>query len=1834
MTRLLILTMGVASLFAAGVPATAEPSGSTLVVHLQRAADGTPVPGVTVLVGEQRATSDFTGVARFPYLEQAPTDIAVHDLGFHFVDRALAAEEQQSGLVTVQLEPMTWAEVTIHTAVAEVGDAVAGAHIVLERTTGAYTPVVIEAWTALDGTFCVNDVPVGEYALRVDAPGCQPHETQITLEAGPRTLELALQPDLGGVSVSGALVDAWTGKAVSGATVRAAHTSQGETIAVLTQTVAGADGRFTLAGIPAGLRRFAGPEGVMRPAGARFVVWVSAEGYLDGFYPVDVGRRGAANLRALLWPALPVLEEREPNNTLAEAQPTPPTTTLRTHIKQPADRDVFRLTLPVDGELQVHIEGVPISLELFLFETRRGQQVARTAQHPNVTYDWRVDLRAGEYALRVEAWGRQQSSPAPFELPIAFRPAIDAHEPNDNTAVAAGELLGARWHGFLFTHGEVDYQRFRAARAGSGQLTVSALPIGMEAFVLDDEEAVHGRQAVHPKNALVCPFRFDAATAFYTRLEHWGRTHYTLAPYEGGLDYVPGDAGEEGRRNETLEQAVPIEPAGIVSGTLNPIGDRDWHRLEVSEAGVLHVRVSAIPIGVALCVTDAAGAVVGQHAVHPNQVNELKVSLRQRGTYHVECEHWGRQMWSASPYLLRTAFYPNDLRDRRDNGEARRATPITPATDLIGDIGFVGDRDYYQVHFPRRGVWRVEMKPTSLGLEASIWDPNGERIARHVVHPKQNLRLDGHIKAIGWQTLQIEHWGNQAWARDPYRVEQTIWLEDPYEPNDAQGEATQLVLNTAVSGSLLPIGDQDFHRVYVPRPGRYQLNITPLPIGMQAFVLDALGTVVKRHAVHPNQPLHLEFTTEAPGHYWVRLEHWGRNDWSPVHYVLRVQSADTPVATPEARLEVRQSSQSHRQVTFVPEAASVDNPVSACEIDFDGDGQFDWRSGTPDIVTHTYERGGWITAMLRVTAANGAQAYDYAIFNTRDLSDEQQLQVEFIKPAPQAVLDAPFDVEVLAWRPDGGSTGSVRLEIDGEPVTRWVTEPYATTLRPDSWAGRTVTLAAVVDGSAGARAEIPLTMAPLVNLLPPNDALLTSPQVTFQWDTPDETSSDVEVTGPDGDVHTFTGEAGTRHVVSAEGLEQDREYTWVARSGDLASAPRRFRLVRGIEFVERAYQFQIERDYDQQRAIRVVNQSEAPETLKLHVDSAQDTLLAGFVGEGSPDKVIELEPGEHREVLLVFAAQDALAEHFRFPITLESVGSAGGDVHTDVAEVAVDVRMPDVKFALTPLGQDPGTLVYEIELHNQGDKVTDFTARLDEAVRDQAYIAPTVEHVSLERGGRLRFQVVPVLSEAFTGFDATLTVRGVHVQQELPLSFQLPEGRRVFLATVDVTTESKSDAWYCTNKPSIGSRVTLTALGRPRRPPVPGLTGPLSASRDPAHIKYMYDELRDIIKHLRLNPKIENAMLAILDTFIWEEDGVYRGDPRAALDAIRSMLREAAFSELSQRERFLAQTKNTNGLRQVLDTLRCPDMRYWGSVGGSIAASLGDFVQVDQARAAEIQRLVGDWEDVARTIKQEMMNIGSTRAIQSTDDLARHHQHLTNIAQRAESLAQRALSSLPHDSRLCREVLDYHARIKSRLYRTKSLVEKIDAYKKKFEQFRRGASGPDALTRGRVPLGPKWLARLDKIGTGLTCLSFVTGLIDRYEQLSQRESISEAEAWIVAGLQAATYTAVTSNPTGAVIDLATTAQTLAREHVLGEKGASEQGLDALIDVGFDWALYGTKLLREDQGAATAVTMRRLSDLLDRINERLATSTDEAEQEHYRKMRDYVQRLLQEKEDDP
>ena len=1012
-----------------GADVHADAPVQTFQVVLRRRADQGPLLGLTVHIDERPAVTDGSGLAQLRYQGEPPRRIRIADLDHLEVDRDLTADEVRAGYALLELAPVERADLVLR-ATTRGGDAVAGARVRLVRE--AWPPVTLLATTDFDGELAVRDLPAGHYTLDISAPGCAPFRATPEIAPGGPALACALEVTPRDVTVRGQILDAWTGRPVAGATVELVHGARADDPAVA-RAISGATGELAVAGPFGGLRRV----GPTWPIARRALARLAAPGYLDRYAAVEPdGPRTVAQL----WPAVPVIAEREPNDAPDAPQVIPPTTTVRLELAPRGDVDGFLLPVPTDGILRIHTPAVPIALWMRVRDSARDTLVAESGFAASTARDWDVALRAGTYLLQIEHWGRSEVTTAPIELPIEQLPATDAFERNDLAANAADVAPGERWCGTLFPADDRDCLRFVAATPGVARIRWSALPIGVWSRLRTDALALVAETGAQAGKECRIDAALAASGAYHIESEPWGRSSSSLDPYAASLELVGADPFESPVRNDTPSAATPIDTGTLVAATLNPVPDIDVYRVDTPISGELHVRVSALPIATWTRVLDSAGITIAEAGAAIDRSIDLRVSLPRRGRYYIQVEHWGRSAWSSAVYLLRTAFYPNDRLDYRDNGSAATASRIAPDAPVEGRLAVVGDLDHYRLHAPARGILRVAGTQSSIPRWLRVRDPGLVVIAELGAHANRPVELVSPIRHDGWQTLEIEHWGRSAIARDTYRLHPTLELEDPAEDNDVPAHATPLPARTSVAASLLPAGDIDCYRYVAVRKGPQRLTATAIELARWARVFDALGRLVAETGAQPSQALLLEWEAPAPGAFVIQLEHWGRSAWSAQHHKVHAGPAGDPTP-PTASLSATPDPTDPLTWTFAL-GAEGPSPIARFELDLGGKGEAVARDPNAAPIRHRFARAGWVTATLRVTDVAGASGVDFARFHVRDPRAElAAIQAELVRPRSGIPIGETLEIEAVAARADGSSPGPLVLRAAGAVVARWAAEP-------------------------------------------------------------------------------------------------------------------------------------------------------------------------------------------------------------------------------------------------------------------------------------------------------------------------------------------------------------------------------------------------------------------------------------------------------------------------------------------------------------------------------------------------------------------------------------------------------------------------------------------------------------------------------------------------------------------------------------------------------------------------------------------------------------------------
>ena len=353
--------------------------------------------------------------------------------------------------------------------------------------------------------------------------------------------------------------------------------------------------------------------------------------------------------------------------------------------------------------------------------------------------------------------------------------------------------------------------------------------------------------------------------------------------------------------------------------------------------------------------------------------------------------------------------------------------------------------------------------------------------------------------------------------------------------------------------------------------------------------------------------------------------------------------------------------------------------------------------------------------------------------------------------------------------------------------------------------------------------EIVVVSNPVISeLLPSQGTRLGSCDVLFTWKTLVNSTTVVYLKSEDEPHYgVYLGDPGLYHAVTVYGLERNKQYNYYVMSnstcGSSSSEVRTFFIDNGISFRQRTYSFSIERDYNQQIVVSVENTDSEPHDLLAAITNPYDDLYVGFVGDGSSDNIIPLNPGERKDIKLVVHAQDATEEDYILTMNITSTGAT--ETLFDFANMHIHVHIPVINFSISEVSSDPVTLIKKFRVDNYGDTLTDFSVFADDGIKNNVLFQPSLNHYNLRSGTSIEFDVIPIFSSESQSQSTTCTIcavagtselsgnihgKGGGVSKSAPANFKCAEGEQVRCVTLNnVGILRKMNDWYCTNRPDI-----------------------------------------------------------------------------------------------------------------------------------------------------------------------------------------------------------------------------------------------------------------------------------------------------------------------------------------------------------------------------------------------------------------------------------------------
>jgi hypothetical protein len=205
-----------------------------------------------------------------------------------------------------------------------------------------------------------------------------------------------------------------------------------------------------------------------------------------------------------------------------------------------------------------------------------------------------------------------------------------------------------------------------------------------------------------------------------------------------------------------------------------------------------------------------------------------------------------------------------------------------------------------------------------------------------------------------------------------------------------------------------------------------------------------------------------------------------------------------------------------------------------------------------------------------------------------------------------------------------------------------------------------------------------------------------------------------------------------------------------------------------VAFDPKEYDFRISRNYSQRVLVNIVNSDIQPHRLEVNLTNTFNDIYLGFLGPGSMDMNITMQPNERRTIELVIHAQDALQENYTFEAHL--IDSEGMQT-LDRAVINVQVVTPPIEFEFEEVGTDPLTQIKTFKITNTGGPLTDLTVGPNGDLAGKVIISPQPSHADLGENAVLEFKVCPIWSPEISSIRGKLWARAGRLSKDRDIDF-------------------------------------------------------------------------------------------------------------------------------------------------------------------------------------------------------------------------------------------------------------------------------------------------------------------------------------------------------------------------------------------------------------------------------------------------------------------------------
>jgi len=690
-----------------------------------------------------------------------------------------------------------------------------------------------------------------------------------------------------------------------------------------------------------------------------------------GYYFIridDINRTTTDDSYRLLVSVTPVVDVHEPNNVIGDATVLSDRNRTQAMIFNQGDEDWYRVAVEAGIDLQVTVADTPAEIrpQIEIFNKNGSWLAGKTATNAGQELTLTRTMEATEDCyFRIRHAGTASFSTTPYTLIVngarfnAYTPLaqIDAVSPNP---AAAGEAVTLEGHG-TDADGEIIGYAWRSSLDG---------PLSSSRVAMLDQLSA------------------GTHTLYFKVMDN----DNNWSPETSATLYYGVPAPQEEEPNDAIGQANPMDMGKGYTGAMNKVGDYDFFRIHIPQAGRLAISVtnptgSAMRTYLTMYTLDADNAYLTASANADGDQVTLSWDLAEAGDYYLRVHDSGNR---ANGQYTATATFQAAPDPYEPNPNPAHATALNIGDIIQGYIFPAGDEDWYQVQLGHPGTLTVSLTnmPSNLRGYVTIYNSNAgyTYVASSAVNEGDNPPvLSYHAATPGPYYIRIHDRDNDKNPAATYTLTTGFTASmDLHEPNNAFGQATP-VTASPLQGEIFPQLDNDWYRIRAQAGASLVMTVDNVPANLRPnLTLYGANNNYLVYGTTDTDGGSVALTYTVPqngaGYYYLRVHDRDSDFIAGSPYRLTITGADFTPVPPGQPVQVESGLNTQFRFADLIDTRGVSGTFGG------GEDWYRFETAGPSLLTLSLNVPATIRSVIALYDANGAQKAIRTAQNPGDLS--------------------------------------------------------------------------------------------------------------------------------------------------------------------------------------------------------------------------------------------------------------------------------------------------------------------------------------------------------------------------------------------------------------------------------------------------------------------------------------------------------------------------------------------------------------------------------------------------------------------------------------------------------------------------------------------------------------------------------------------------------------------------------------------------------------------------------------------------------------------------------